>query len=295
MSTIAFVGLGRMGLPMAQRLLAAGHRLSVYNRSPDRAGALQASGARIAATPAAAAAGAEFAITMVSDAQAAAAVYLGADGLLAGLPRGAIALEMSTIGPSAVAALARQAHEQGIELLDAPVSGSTALAANGQLTALVGGDEAAFARAQPVLAALSKAQYRLGPSGAGATMKLALNLVIALTNQSIAECLALAGAGGVAAEAAYDVLESSAVASPFVAYKRAAFLTPDSVPPAFTTDLMRKDLMLALQLADRFGIALPATATGASLLALSHRFGHGSADISALATLLAGRAGKPAP
>lgn len=286
MSAIAFIGLGRMGLPMARRVLAAGHSLVVYNRMPGRATPLVAEGAVERDTPRAAARGAEFVITMVSDAAAAEAVYLGADGALADLEPGAVALDMSTIGPAAARRLAAAATERGIGFLDAPVSGSTATAAAGQLTAMVGGPAETLERARPVLSAMTKAQYHLGPAGAGAAMKLALNTVIALTNQAIAECLVLAEAAGIAPATAYEVLANSAVASPFVAYKRAAFLAPESTPAAFTTDLMRKDLALALDLAREVRVQVPATRATADALALASRQGLGDADMASIASAL---------
>ena len=136
-----------------------------------------------------------------------------------------------------------------MDFLDAPVSGSAALAEQGTLTAMVGGAPAAFERVRPVLAALSQRQLYLGPSGAGAAMKLAVNIIIAATNQAVAEALALAEESGIDRARAYDTLTASAVASPFISYKREAFLHPGEGPVSFTTALMRKDLELALGVA----------------------------------------------
>ena len=271
---------------MAARVLAAGHELCVYNRTPARADALVAAGAKRGRTPREAASGAVFVISMVTDAAAADAMYRGEHGALSGATDGAVAIEMSTIGPAAARLLATAAAAKGVVFIDAPVSGSTAMAQSGQLTTMVGGPVAEFERARPVLAAMTRLQLHLGEVGAGATMKLALNTIIALTNQAIAECLVLAGAAGIDASTAYDVLEHSAVASPFVGYKRAAFLAPQVAAAAFSTDLMRKDLSLAMALASELGVAMPATSATAAALAAASASGYGESDISAVALTL---------
>jgi 3-hydroxyisobutyrate dehydrogenase-like beta-hydroxyacid dehydrogenase len=232
---VALIGLGRMGRPMAAALVRAGFPLTVYNRTPR-----ELPGAEVASSPAEAAARADVLITMVSDAAAAREV-------LAGIDRpGLIVCEMSTIGPAAARELATLLGKRGIAMLDAPVSGSVALAEAGTLTVIAGGPRDAFDRARPVLAAMSATQLHLGPSGAGAAMKLALNGMIAASAQMIAEALAVAERGGIAREDAYDAIAASAVGSPFVGYKRQAFLD-ETAPPAFSLALMRKDLALVLE------------------------------------------------
>jgi 3-hydroxyisobutyrate dehydrogenase-like beta-hydroxyacid dehydrogenase len=211
---VGFIGLGHMGLPMAGRLAASGScSVSVWNRTPGRAASL-AAGAVLAESPQALAAECDLVITMLSDAQAVRAVLCGPDGVLPTLRPGAIAVDMSTIGPSAAREIAAAAAAHGAGFLDAPVSGSVTLAEQGTLTIMAGGPPDIFERARPVLAQLSKAQLYLGPSGAGAAMKLAVNILIAATNQAIAEALTLAGQSGIDQAAAYDTLASSAVASP---------------------------------------------------------------------------------
>ena len=212
---------------------------------------------RTAATPRAAASGADVVVTMVADGAALEALLEGPDGVLAGdLPGGGVLVDMSTIGPEAARAVAARAAAAGLDFLDAPVSGSTALARDGTLLAMVGGTAAALERARPVLDAMTRRQIHVGPTGAGAAMKLAINLALAVTNQSIAETLVLAQRAGIERDRAYDVLEAGALASPYVGYKRAAFEDPDGTPVAFSIELMRKDVRLALELAGRTGLDL---------------------------------------
>jgi 3-hydroxyisobutyrate dehydrogenase-like beta-hydroxyacid dehydrogenase len=282
--TVGFAGIGRMGAAMARNLLAAGVPLIVWNRTAERCTPLLELGARIAAEPAALAA-ADVVVTMVSDAQAARSVLIES-GLLDALRSGSVVLEMSTIGPVAAASLAAEALQRGVRLLDAPVSGSVPVAEAAQLFAMVGGERDAYERAAPVLDAMTKGHVLLGPSGAGAAMKVAVNAMIAVTNESLAETLALAEQFGIPRALAYDVLAGGALASPFVLYKREAFLQPDTAPVAFTTALMRKDTSLAQELAARLGVRIPAADAAAGMLDEAHESGLADADIASVFRLL---------
>jgi 3-hydroxyisobutyrate dehydrogenase-like beta-hydroxyacid dehydrogenase len=273
-----------MGLAMARNVAGAGFPLIVWNRTAERCTPLADAGARVATEPAALAA-ADVVITMVSDGNAARSVLVES-GLLGDLRPASVVLEMSTIGPTAVAELAAEAQRHDVHLLDAPVSGSVSVAEAAQLFAMVGGDRAAYRRATPVLDAMTKGHLLLGPSGAGAAMKLAVNAMIAVTNESIAETLALAERFGIERERAYDVLAGGALASPFVLYKRGAFLHPNTEPVAFTTALMRKDIYLAQDLAARLGVRIPATAAAAGVLEEALGNGLGDADFSSVIGLL---------
>jgi 3-hydroxyisobutyrate dehydrogenase-like beta-hydroxyacid dehydrogenase len=273
-----------MGLAMARNLLGAGFPLVVWNRTAERCAPLIDAGARAAAEPAALAA-ADIVVTMVSDGQAARSVLVES-GLLDDLRPGSIVLEMSTIGPTAVAELAAAAQRLDVHLLDAPVSGSVSVAEAAQLFAMVGGDREAYELAAPVLDAMTKGHVLLGPSGSGAAMKLAVNAMIAVTNESLAETLALAEQFGIERERAYDVLAGGALASPFVLYKRGAFLNPDTEPVAFTTALMRKDASLAHDLAARLGVRIPAAAAAAGVLDEALASGLADADIASVVSLL---------
>jgi 3-hydroxyisobutyrate dehydrogenase-like beta-hydroxyacid dehydrogenase len=282
--TVGFAGLGRMGLAMARNLLAAGFPLVVWNRTPERCAPLVHAGAAAAGTPAELAA-ADVVVTMVSDGDAARAVLLGG-GVLDGLRPGAVVLEMSTIGPSAARGLAVEADRRGVHLLDAPVSGSVSVAEAAQLFAMVGGEPEPYERAAPVLDAMTKGHVLLGGSGSGAAMKVALNAMIAVANESVAEGLALAEAFGIERERAYDVLAGGVLASPFVLYKRGAFLRPEAEPVAFTTALMRKDVSLAGELAAGLGVRTPAVEAAAEVLDEALRSGLAEADIASVLGLL---------
>jgi 3-hydroxyisobutyrate dehydrogenase-like beta-hydroxyacid dehydrogenase len=274
---VGFAGIGRMGLPMARNVLDAGFPLTVFNRTPERCAPLVEAGAALAATPAELARASDVAITMVADGDAVRALLDGPDGLLAGAGPDLVLSEMSTIGPLAARELAAHCAEHGVAMIDAPVSGSIAVATAGQLTILAGGEEAALERALPVLDAMSKAVLHLGPSGSGAAIKLSINLIIGATVQSVSEALVVAEASGIEREAAYDAIASSVVGSTFVDYKRDAWLDPDGTPTAFTLDLMLKDLGLALELGEATGVPLLATsaAVNGTTLAIGLEGGDG--------------------
>jgi 3-hydroxyisobutyrate dehydrogenase-like beta-hydroxyacid dehydrogenase len=274
---VGFAGIGRMGLPMARNVLDAGFPLTVFNRTPERCEPLVEAGATLAATPAELARASDVVITMVADGDAVRTLLDGPDGLLAGAEPGLVLAEMSTIGPLAAREVADRCAEHGVAMIDAPVSGSIAVATAGQLTILVGGEEAALERARPVLDAMSKAVLHLGPSGAGAAIKLAINLIIGATVQSVSEALVVAEASGIEREAAYDAIASSVVGSTFVDYKRDAWIDPDGTPTAFTLDLMLKDLGLALELGEATGVPLLATsaAVNGTTLAIGLEGGDG--------------------
>jgi 3-hydroxyisobutyrate dehydrogenase-like beta-hydroxyacid dehydrogenase len=222
---------------------------------------------------------------MLSDGQAARSVLVDS-GLLDDLRPGSVVLEMSTIGPIAAAELAAEALRHDVHLLDAPVSGSVSVAEGAGLFAMVGGDRGAYELVTPVLDAMTKGHMLVGPSGTGAAMKVAVNAMIAATNESLAETLALAERFGVERGRAYDVLAGGALASPFLLYKRGAFLHPDTEPVAFTTALMRKDMALAEDLAGRLGVRIPAAAAAAGVLEEALENGLGDADMASVISLL---------
>jgi len=285
--TVAVIGTGRMGAAMAGRVAAAGHRVTLYNRTPARAEGL---GLPVAATPRAAVAQAGFVLVSLADDEAVRAVYRGDEGLVAGLAPGAVVLETSTISPATVRDLADSVSVRGAALLDAPVSGSVALVERGELTVLVGGDPAALERARPILATFGRRILHLGGQGAGSTMKLVVNSVIHGLNEAVAEALVLAERAGVDRAAAYDVLANSAVAAPFVQYKREAYLDPESGGVAFALDLVAKDLRLISDLAASVGARMAQRDANAAVVDEAVRAGLGARDMSAIAILLRGDA-----
>jgi 3-hydroxyisobutyrate dehydrogenase/2-hydroxy-3-oxopropionate reductase len=286
---VGFAGLGRMGAAMARRVLHAGFPLTVWNRSAAKADGLVAAGARRALTPRDLAAAADVVVTMLADADALDAVLRGDDGVLAGLRPDAVVVDMSTIGPTAAAACAAAVAERGARWLDAPVSGSVALAQQGTLTIMAGGAAEALDRARPVLESMGQKILHLGPETAGAAMKLVINSMLAVINEAVAEGLVLAERSGIERETAYDVFAGGVVAAPYVLYKRDAFVRPDETPVAFTIDLMRKDLRLAFAVAEELGVPLAAVRAADEVLAQAEEQGLGTADFARVADVIRAR------
>lgn len=296
MTRVAIVGTGRMGSAMAHAISRAGFDLVVHNRTRDRAAALATQvGCRIADTPAQAAASADVVISMLADDAAVRETYEAADGLLAGAASGAVLVDMSTVRPDTVTALESAARRAGAGILDAPVSGSVQLAEAGSLTLMVGGEASDLERARPVLEAVSKAIFHMGPLGTGAAMKLAVNTVIFGLNGALAEGLVLAEAAGIDRALAYDVIAAGAAGAPYVGYKRAAFLDPDGTPVAFSLDLTDKDLGLITDYAAALGVELPQTAVNRALVRRAAAGGRGSHDFSSVAAELRSPRRPPAP
>lgn len=294
MTTIAFLGLGRMGLPMATNLVSAGHALTVWNRSPEKARRFATDhGARAAASPAEAVAGSDVVVTMLADDAALLAAWTGSEGALSSVRPGALAIDMATVAPETIATLGGLLREKDVFLVDAPVSGSVPAATAATLLIMAAGDPAAVERAAPVLSALGDRVVRLGPSGAGSSMKLAVNAIVHSLNQAVSEALVLAERAGIDRALAYDVFADSAVAAPFVRYKRDAYVQPDDRPVAFSLALAAKDLRLALDLAAEVGADLPQTRANLAVLDAAVSAGFGSADESAVAEHL--RTAVPGP
>jgi 3-hydroxyisobutyrate dehydrogenase-like beta-hydroxyacid dehydrogenase len=293
---VALLGLGRMGAPMAANLVAAGHDVVVWNRTAARAEAFAAEhGARAAATPAEAVRGREVVITMLADDDALWGVYDGPDGAAAALEPGATAVDMSTVAPTTIARVAELLARRGNALVDAPVSGSTPAATAATLTIMAAGDEAAVEAVRPVLAALGDPVLHLGPSGSGSAMKLAVNTVVHGLNQALSEALVLAERAGIDRATAYRVFTESAIAAPYVGYKRAAFVEPGSVPVGFAASLAAKDLRLAAALADEVGARLPQARTTLAVLDEVGAAGLGDRDESVVAEHLRSTSPTPAP
>ncbi len=271
---------------MVGRLVGAGHEVTVYNRSRSKAVALaEVHDVSVASTARDAASAADVVVVSLADDAAVRAAYLGPDGLVAGLRRGTVVADTSTVDPATIQALGLDVARTGAALIDTPVSGSVSTVQSGQLLVMAGGDESALARARPALDAFAARVIPLGPLGAGATMKLVVNSMVHGLNAALAEALVLAERAGVERSAAYDVIASSAGASPFVLYKRAAYENPDETPVAFALDLVAKDLDLAATLAARVGAEVPQLAVNRAVVQRALDAGLGHADLSALASL----------
>ena len=288
---VAVVGAGRMGAAMVGTLCRAGVEVVVYNRTRAKAdAAAEGTEAAVAATAREAAASAQVVLSSLADDAAVGAAYTGSDGIVAGLQPGAVVCEASTIDPGTVRRLRPLVEDRGASLLDTPVSGSVSTVEAGQLTIMAGGDPAVLERVRPVLDPLAKQILHVGELGAGAVMKLAVNSVLHGLNLALAEALVLAERAGVERSGAYEVFAASAIAAPFVHYKREAFEHPGRPPVAFSLDLVVKDLDLILALAAQAGAPMEQATTNSRVAEAAVAAGLGDHDLSELATYLRGAA-----
>jgi len=278
---VAFLGLGIMGRPMAANLVKAGHELSVWNRTPGK----DVEGARSAASPAEAAAGAEVIWMCVSDTRAVETVLFGPQGVEQSLTQGMVLVDSSTISPSATRKFAERMRPKGVDYVDAPMTGSKAAAESGTLIFMVGGEEAAIEKLKPLFAAMGKLFFRMGETGKGQAAKLAMNLQIALIYEGFAEALTLATKLGVNAETLLPVVQASMVHSGVVEYK-APFVLKRDFTPNFPLRLMHKDIHLALEAAKEVRAKLPGLETVEEIYEMATEDGHGNLDYAATLTLL---------
>jgi len=254
--TVGLIGLGLMGGPMGQNLLRAGFPVVVWNRTRAKADDLVREGAKLAADPGAVAGEADVLITIVSDPAALEEVLFGARGAIEALRPGSTLVDSSTVSPELARQIAAACAEHGVDFLDAPVTGGTWGAKKGELVFMIGGKAEVLERVRPVLEAVGKKFFLLGPSGAGQTVKLGMNLLLALQVDAFAEALALVTAGGVPAEKLIEVLQSSMARSGVLDVK-APMMVKGEFPASFPLRLMHKDVRLALELARNNGVTLP--------------------------------------
>jgi 3-hydroxyisobutyrate dehydrogenase-like beta-hydroxyacid dehydrogenase len=262
---VAVVGLGKMGEPIARRLLGAGHELTVFNRTPGRAAHLVEHGAREVSTARDVWATADICITMVADDRALRAVTQGEHGVLADAVAGRTLIDMSTVSPTGSAQVAAAAADVGVVFLRAPVSGAPPVVEAGNLGVMVSGDRETFERLEPMLRDIGPNVFYLGAGDEARVMKLALNLIIAGTGELMAEALVLGEASGLDRSTMLEVMGASAIGSPFVKYKTPG-LVADNYAALFTTTAMHKDLTLALEAGGAVDASLPATALVHGLL-----------------------------
>ena len=260
---IGLIGLGLMGRPMGMNLLKAGHPLTVWNRTASQADELVAAGAVLAKNPREVAEASEVLLTIVSDPPALESVLWGGegkkDGALGGLKAGSIYVDSSTISPALVKKISAACQERGVRFLDAPVTGGDWGAREGNLVFMIGGDAATLKDVEPVLGVMGKKLFHLGPNGAGQTIKLAMNAILALEVGALAEAIGLVTKAGLAGERLLEVLQASMGRSGLLDLKAPLMLKGD-FKPSFPLRLMHKDLGLALDLANQLGVALPTTA-----------------------------------
>ena len=289
-------GTGRMGAAMAARLIDVCQEVTVWNRTPAKTKALADAGARVAGTPAALVAGADVIITMLTDDQAIQALYHGAGGLLSGNVGGKLFIEMSTVRPEVETALADKVRERGGSLIDCPVGGTVGPARDGKLFGFVGGSDADVARARPVLERLCRRLEHVGPVGAGARMKLAINLPLMVYWQAFGEALALCAPLGLDPDRLINIFSDTS-GGPNVLKARgpalaAALRGQDTGPVTFDVDLIRKDLRVMIAEAKSLGADLPVSQRALECFDDASREGLGPKDGACLPARFARRARK---
>ena len=284
---VGLIGLGLMGKPMGQNWLRAGFPLTVWNRTPSRADELIRAGAKWAASPREMAAQSDVLVTIVSDPPAVEEVIFGPagktdSGALAGMKRGSTLIDSSTVSPDLARRIASACAERGVDFLDAPVTGGTWGAEKGELVFMVGGNAEVLERVKPVLEAVGKRFFLLGPNGAGQTVKLGMNLLLALEVDAFAESLALVTAAGVAPERLIEVMQSSMGRAPLLDVK-APLILKNEFPASFPLRLMHKDVRLALEMAQKCGVVLPAGSAAYATYTTVKDSSHDDPDFSAVA------------
>lgn len=288
---VGFIGLGIMGRPMARNVLAAGYSLVVYDLVADAINDLVGAGAIAANSPAEVAASTDVVLLCLPDSPDVEAAMRGQQGLLAGARAGQVVVDMSTISPVTARALAQEAAEQGVMLLDAPVSGGQVGAENGTLSIMVGGDAEALEGVRPILAAMGKTILHLGESGAGQVAKACNQLVIAVTIEAVAEAMVLASKAGVDPAKVREVLLGGYAYSRVLEGHGERFLARNFTP-GFRTRLQYKDLNIALDAGRAYGAPMPTAALVHQLYAAMMARGEGDIDHSALIRLIEEMAGQ---
>jgi 3-hydroxyisobutyrate dehydrogenase len=289
---VGFIGLGTMGAAMAANLARAGFAVTAWNRTPDRAPELDGLGVERGTTPADVASAVETIVICVSDTPDVAAVLLGPDGVSAGARPGTLVIDCSTISPAATRGFAAELAEHDIALVDAPVSGGSEGAQKATLTIFVGGEAADVERARPILAALGKTITHVGPIGSGQAVKAVNQVILAGTYLGVAEGIVLAMKAGLDVDQVVGALGGGAAQS-WVLANRAGRMIANDYPLGFKVALHRKDLGIALELAEELGADLPVSALAASLETELIAAGHADDDMSALARSIRARSGLP--
>jgi 3-hydroxyisobutyrate dehydrogenase-like beta-hydroxyacid dehydrogenase len=290
MAHLGYVGLGAMGGLMAARLIDKGHTVTGYNRTKSKAQGLVDRGMRWANSPREVAQAADAVFVMVTNSAALEAVAHGPDGLLAGLGAGKLLIDMSTVGPAVSRALAAEVKAQGSDMVDAPVSGSVITLQQGKLSVMVGGEQAAFDRAKPLLDDVGPRVTHVGPNGLALSMKIAINLSLAVQMLAFSEGLLLAEKSGIPRSVAVDVMTHSVIGSPMVQYRGPMVLgMPDEA--WFDVNMMQKDMLLALEMGRQLDVPLPTTAVTNEMLTAARGMGLAKKDFAVIFQVLARMAG----
>jgi 3-hydroxyisobutyrate dehydrogenase-like beta-hydroxyacid dehydrogenase len=287
---LGFVGLGVMGGGVARRLLAAGHELHGWNRTPEKAAPLVAEGLVLEESPRAVAGQADVVFTMVTNVPALRAVAEGEDGIIAGLGPGKVWVDMTTAAPAVSRELAERVRETGADMVDAPVSGSVSTLEEGRLSIMVGGNEETFRRVEPILLDIGPKVTRVGDNGQALLLKIAINLSLHVQMVAFCEGLLLAEKDGIDREVALDVMLGSVIASPMLKY-RAPFILDMPDEAWFNVNMMQKDMLLALEAGRQLDVSMPTTAITNELLTAARAMGLEHNDFAVVYEVLAEMAG----
>jgi len=290
MANLGFVGLGAMGGRVTKRLLDAGHTVTGYNRTKSKAQWLLDLGMRWGETPRAVAEAADVIFTMVTNTGALHEVVDGHNGILAGLQKGKIYIDMSTISPAASKRLTERVAEKGAQMLDSPVSGSVITLEQGNLSLMVGGDKATFEQVKPILLDIGPKVNYVGTNGQAVLMKVAINLNLQVQMLAFCEALVLAEKGGIPRETAMEVMLNSVIASPSLKYRTPFILEmPDEA--WFNVNMMQKDMLLALEMGRELNVPLPTVATSNEYLTAARAMGLAEQDFAVVYKVLAKMSG----
>lgn len=290
MANLGFVGLGVMGGRITKRLLDAGHRVTGYNRTKSKADWLIESGMHWVPTPREVAETADITFSMVTNTKALQAVTGGAEGVLIGLSKNKVYIDMSTASPVFSRTLAKQVAQKGAFMMDAPVSGSVVTLEEGKLSIMVAGDKQIFERVKPILEDIGPKVNYVGENGLAVTMKIATNLSLAVQMLAFSEGVLLAEKSGIPREIAVEVLLNSVIASPMVKY-RGPFVMGTPEEAWFDVNMMQKDMNLALELGQQLDVPLPTTAVTNEFLTAARGMGMASEDFAIIFEVLATMAG----
>ena len=294
MAKVGFIGLGVMGSQMVNRLLSKGHTVTGYNRTRAKAQWLVEKGMQWADSPRAVASAAEYTLAMVTNDAALQAITEGPAGLLAGLSTGKIFIDLSTVSPAVSRALAARVRAAGADMVDSPVSGSVITLEEGKLSVMVGGRKETFEAVKPLLLDIGPKVTYVGDNGLALSMKIAINLSLAVQMLAFSEGVLLAEKSGIAREVAVDVLTHSAVASPMIQY-RGPFVLQQPEEAWFDVNMMQKDMVLAMDLGRQLGVPLPTTAVSNEILTSARAMGFTKYDFACMFDVLASMSGVTTP
>ena len=290
MANLGFVGLGAMGSQMVNRLLDKGHAVTGYNRTRSKAQWLIDRGMKWGESPREVCAAADMTFVMVTNSHALESLAEGPDGFLAGIGAGKILIDMSTIAPTASRALAAKVRARGADMVDAPVSGSVLTLQQGNLSVMVGGSIETFERIKPLLLDLGPKVTHVGENGLALSLKIAINLSLAVQMLAFSEGVLLAEKSGIDRAVAVEVMTHSAMASPMIQY-RGPFVLQMPEQAWFNVDLMQKDMNLALELGQQLNVPLPTTAATNEYLTAARAMGLEDRDFAIVFKVLATMSG----